>query len=830
MRASMVACALLLAGAAHARPLVFDSFDATALHGRWTVDSSREAMVGVDAERRVLALQTLDNRYNHIETPLPEGADRVQVDVNNVNDTSASWSPSVILYWDEMNWLRLMVSMTYSLRLEWRQGGDIETAPGGVRPQPGTWYRVAMRLDDDAIAVMVATEGDALAEIAAVPRPQAWAGQPTLILGKGWMNPVGGNPDFDNNYHQSNRATLVEYDNVVIGDPEAVADAIAASEAARAAQGEHDPSLLQVHFWPNATHPGTEETLWFADGAWQRLALLYNNVDRMHPARDLRFEVELPAGVSVRQVSFGPHPVEISRAKIEGGTRLGITTGGFTVAPDFRGASLDDPAAPGWGAWPLSALTPALHLHCVASSEADGRTVRARAVAHSGAGPWREMTVRVLGPLPELMEGPDEHLGLSLWGGRIVHRSVERATILDDLMASIARLGVRRIHTHGRSDVVGAARAHGISPLLMSWWHYSTQCPPSFQPTDDERATEPARRGSGFCPEIIGAQAGTYGAFLQTVSEKMRETGCEGFMLDYECAMPLCFDDRCREAFVEHTGLGDVQWPEDVQTDGRYREQWIGFRCHQGARYVKAIRDAAWAALPGCPMQAWVAGYDYNNTIESATIDVSKAAQFLTEVETPHYTLPADYADMWFDDAGIGSVQSGIDTVQDTLEVVDIPVIFCSSITYPTSSRTRWSDPQILDAQIQTIIAQGARGVSFWGGHFDGALDGRYQHKLVKWHNLLAAAGEFLWHGTRDDSLVTIAPEPSRELRAFAWTLDDRLLIAVTNLSQRPIPVQITADGNAPAARTLLSGETVDLQAPVTIPALDGRWGVVERE
>jgi hypothetical protein len=159
---------------------------------------------------------------------------------------------------------------------------------------------------------------------------------------------------------------------------------------------------------------------------------------------------------------------------------------------------------------------------------------------------------------------------------------------------------------------------------------------------------------------------------------------------------------------------------------------------------------------------------------------------------------------------------------------VDVPVIFCSSVIYPLGAKPRWSDPQILDAQIQTIIAQGARGVSFWGGHFDGGLDGRYQHKLIKWHNLLARAGEFLWKGERDDSLVSISPEPSRELRAFAWRHENRLLIAVTNLSQEPIQVQVSAPGHGTNARTLLTDERVSLNEPVTVPVLDGWWGVVE--
>jgi len=828
-RLTPICVALSLASAALAQPALYDSFDAPELDQRWTVDSSPEASARVDAQRRVLVLEGLDNRFNHVETPLPQDVTRVQVDVSNATDTSASWSPSVILYWDEANWLQVMVSLTYSLRVSWEHGEDGGTEAGGVQIIPGTWYRVEFELADDISVTFGEADGDQGA-LASVPRPEAWAAAPTLILGKGYMPPAGGNPDFDNSYYQSRRRTVIEYDDVVVGDPATVADRIAASIEARAPVGEHDPSLLQVAFWPNASHPDTKDTIFFAQGAWQRLALLYNNLDASHRADDLRFEVEVPDGLEVESITFGPFAVEVTTAQADGATTYTAVPDGYMVTPDFRGVSYDDPDEPGWGAWPRARLTPALHIHCVAEASADGATIRARALAHSGAGPWREMTVRVLDPLPELAEGPPEHLGLSLWEVQLAHYGAPAGEVIGRTLQAAARLGVTRLHSGCRSDTAAACRAHGISPFLYSWWHYSTQCPPSFQPTEDERAPEGSPHSSGFCPVVIAEGSGTYGEFLQTVTEKMRAIDCDGFMLDYECAMPLCFDERCRDAFIAYTGLDDVAWPEDVQADGRYREQWIGFRCHQGALYVKAIRDAAWAALPGCPVQAWVAGYDYNNTIESATIDVSKAAEFLTEVETPHYTLPADYSDMWTEDVGVGSVQAGIDTVQDTLEVVDIPVIFCSSIIYPMGSATRWSDPRILDAQIQTIIAQGARGVSFWGGHFEGGLDGRYQHKLIEWHNLLAAAGEFLWRGERDDSLVRIDPTPSRELRAFAWRLGDRLLIAVTNLSQEPIPVRLTAPGYGTDARALLTGEATSLAEPVTVPGLDGWWGVVERE
>ena len=827
-RLLLIGAAITAAISGCAQPAPYDSFDAPALDARWTVDSSAESSATVDAERQVLVLQTLDNRYNHVETPLPEDFGRVQVDMLNINDTSASWSPGVILYWDETNWVQVMVSLTYSLRVNWAGGEG--GATGNLRPIiAGTWYRIALEMRPGEIGVLFGEPGGELAQVATVPRVPAWDTAPTLIIGKGYMPATNANPDFDNNYARSSRTTRVEVDDVVVGDPTPLAQQLLASAEARAEVGEADASALQVAFWPNVTNPATEETLWFADGAWQRLALVYANLDPTHNAPAPRFEVESPAGIEAREISFGPHALEVTREEIAGGTRLTIAIPDFTLPADFRGVSFDDPDQPGWSTWPRSRQTPALHIHCVGGAAADGETMRARLASEAGEGPWREMAVRVLPPLPELVEGPPEDLGLSLWEGMVAHDSADRDAVLDAMLASCARIGVARLHGGGRADTVAACREHGVSPFLYSWWHYSTQCPPSFQPTDAERAPEGSPHSSGFCPVVIAEGSGTYGEFLQTVTEKMQATGCDGYMLDYECAMPLCFDERCRDAFIEYTGLADVDWPADVQPDGRYREQWIDFRCWQGALYVRAIRDAAWAALPGCPMQAWVAGYDYNNTIESATIDVSKAAQFLTEVETPHYTLPADYADMWFEDAGLGSVQSGIDTVQDTLQVVDIPVIFCSSIIYPLGSATRLSDPQILDAQIQTIIAQGARGVSFWGGHFDGALDGRYQHRLVKWHNLLARAGEFLWQGERHDTLVRLAPERSRELRAFAWRLGDRLLIAVTNLSQEPVPVQLSAPGYGTDARELLTGAPTSLAEPITVPALDGWWGVVER-
>ncbi len=56
----------------------------------WIVDSLKNALASVNTARPVLVLQGPEHEYNHIETPLPEGAHAVQVDICPVNDISAS--------------------------------------------------------------------------------------------------------------------------------------------------------------------------------------------------------------------------------------------------------------------------------------------------------------------------------------------------------------------------------------------------------------------------------------------------------------------------------------------------------------------------------------------------------------------------------------------------------------------------------------------------------------------------------------------------------------------------------------------------------------------
>ncbi len=827
---SIVALIILLAGCCVAQqPLLFDTFDGPGIDARWTVDSGRDASATIEPTRGVLILQGPENRFNHIEAPLPEGADYVQVDVCSVNDVSASWTPSLVVYWGAADYARLMFSTFYSLRLEAQAAGEPIGAVRKVALNPGEWYRGAVRISADRLSFLFGPADGELVEVGAVDRPASWTGPATLIIGKGYM-PKSGNPDFDNNYQQAGAPRRVEFDNLVVGDPAPLAQQLADSAAQRAAGVAHDPTSLQVAFWPNTANPATTKTLWLAPDVYQRLCLIYSNTDKLNAAHDFAVQLRVPPGIELREVTFGEVPVGIEREQGDGFTEYTLRPEGYSVPADHHGSNLEDPTQPDWYNWPVSPRTPGMFIHCIGSKQADGGTISARATARSGAGPWHQMTVAMVDPLPELLPAQERDLGLSLWDGHVAHPGPGEDVVSDQTLALYARLGVKRLHISPRNAdaLIPAAKAHGIQPFLTSWWHYAWQNTADSTPTEQEKASVSTTPGANFCPVIIAEGSGTYGQFLETVTEQMKQHAWEGYMLDYECAMPLCFCDRCKQAFIDHTGLADVSWPDDVKKDARYYRQWIDFRCHQGALYVKSIRDAAYKVLPGCPMQAWVAGYDYNGTIESATIDVSKASEYMTEPEVPHYTLPGDYSDMWTEDVGIGSIEAGIAAVEESLPVVNRPIIFCSSIIYPMGSKTPWSDPQLLDVQIQTIIAAGARGVSFWGGHFAGATDGRYMHKLIKWHNLLVLAGDFLWEGERDDSLAQVSDEDTRTLRRFVWSLGDRRLLALTNLTQEDKSVAAGVKGCGTRARNLLTGEAVDLSKPLTMPALDGVFLTLE--
>ncbi|NLF17346.1 MAG: hypothetical protein GX595_08820 [Lentisphaerae bacterium] len=798
-----------------------DDFSGPELHPRWTRDVSPKGSLALDSQRQVVVLGGDENVYNHLECDLPEGVTQVQADINNLSDPSASWSPSLILYWGPTAYVRVMISLHYGLRIE-PSPGEFITLAERLRPVPDTWYRVRLVLDETSVRLVLAPVGEEPAEVVALARLPEWRGPCRLILGKGYMPRSAAQPDFDNDHGRGNRTIAAHLDNVVVGSPADLEARLAASVDAARLTGEQDPALLGMAFWPNVLSETTRDTLWFAEGAWQRVCLIYENRDPVHSAKQLRVDVEASEHLMPEDLVAEDLPLPVRTTRSGGMVRFTIDfPETFVIPADFHGVDRPKGDQPGWYGWPRSRRTPALFLHCRPSHQEPGR-LRARLTRDGKPGPWTQIRAMVLPPLPAPPTADPRHLGLSLWEGTSLHMDGPRGDVLlDRILRQYQQVGLKRLHLHTASAVYAPARTLGIHTNLSSWWPYSSHCPGEVVPTAEEQATDPSRYAT-FCPEIIAAAAGTYGRFLETLTQRLKDTGADGFMLDYECAPARCFCERCREAFVQRTGHADVDWPKDVQRDGRYYRPWIDFRCEQGARYVKVIGEAARRARPECVLQAWVAGYNYNNTIESAQIDISKAAAYLTEPEVPHYTLPDTYAKMWSRDGGIFTIEAGLDTVRDSLAVVTRPLVFCSTVIYPLGASTPWSDPQLLHAQMLAMIGQGTRGISFWGGHDDGSVDGRFLHRLAAWNAILAAAGPYLWDGRRQDDALAISGADGQEVRATVWTLGEKTLAIVVNLTQDERQVTLPAVAGRVAC-DLIGRQALDLSQALAVPALDGR-------
>lgn len=809
----------------------FDGFSSPELDARWSRDVSKSGRMGCDATRQVLVLGGKENVYNHIETDLPADVSLVQVDMNNVSDPSASWSPGLILYWGPEAHLRVMLSLHYGLRLELAPGAGVTALAERLRPVPDTWYRLRLTLEADRVVLAVEQPGAALAETVDVKRLPEWHGPCRLILGKGYMPRQGGNPDFDNDYGRGDRGVAVHLDNVVVGRPADLEPRLAASLARARVEGEQDAEQLRVALWPNVLSERTRDTVWFAQGAYQRVCFIYENRDAAHSAKRVRLEVEASEHLASRDVIAGGLACSVQTTRENGLTRITADfPATFVIPADLHGVDRRGGDQPGWFSWPTSLMLPPVFVHFQPEGPQEG-VIRARLLREGRSGPWTQANALVLPPLPPLPSADRRHLGLSLWEGTSLAPACPQGReLLARQLGQYVQVGLKRVHVHaGHTAVFETARQLGIHTNLASWWHYSAQCPPDVLPSADEEASVPNQRYTTFCPEVIATGTGTYGRFLETVTARMQESAADGFMLDYECRPPLCYDERCRQAFARFTGIADATWPEDVRKEGRYYRRWIEFRCDQGARYVKAIGEAARRARPDCPLQAWVAGYDYNHSIESAQIDISKAAAYLTEPEVPHYTLPATSGDLWIKDAGIASVEAGLKTVQDSLNVVRAPVVFCSSIIYPLGAATAWSDPQILHAQMLAMIGQGVRGISLWGGHDDGAVDGRYLHRLATWNAVLAAAGPFLWDGTRDDGAATVRGADPERVRRYVWRLKDRAFLLIVNLGEGEEAVSLDAVRLGSEAHGLLDGRSVDLSQPLRVPALDAVMLVTTR-
>jgi hypothetical protein len=765
---------------------MFDGFDQ--LSSKWVKNKSPKANISVNTKRGVLILSGLENHFNYVERKLDIKDGSVQVDVNPGNDFSASWAPSFLLYWNSKNYLRVMVNPTYGLKIISNVDGLVKVHKTREKIHAASWYRVRADMTNSGLSLYFSSVDSNLKKVLTISRCASWRDAPVSILGKGYMGKKG----FANSYSKHGKKYWVEFDNFVAGDVNKYIKQINEGINQRILKHKVSSETLKTAFWPQQTKQGEKvKTLWVVPGEYQRLSILYANFDSVAFAENTIIEISVPKKIGIRQITFGiDDEIKIKRKEEKKNILFSVSRKtNWKLSPGLHGYDPKNKKNPGWSKWPRR-IFPELAVYFIPQKGVSGKEIKARLVCDNATGKWTKLDIKEMPPLPTLLKykGKGADLTAHILDVPITGSNKYREDILKGMLENAKRLGFKFIISSTKAESI-LSKSIGLVPLLGSnpWWHYLSQCSNNYKPNSNEKASVVNTRGSNFCPVIIANGQGTYGKFLKEVTRKTANSGAEGFFLDYECKMPLCYCERCRKAFIDYTGNSDVKWPSEVKTNAKYYDSWISFRCWQGALYVKAIRDAVWKALPGCPLRAWVAGYNYRNSIKTAHIDVSKAAQFLTEVETPHYSLPYSYDDR------IKLVEEGIETVKDTVAVVNIPVIFCSSIDYPVG-HTMWSDPDILDAQIMAVIGEGAQGVSFWGGHFQGAIDGKFMHKLVKWHNLLVSSVKYLKNGKREDKLLNITGNKNR-LYSSLRVLDNKALVILVNLSKQKKDLIISVPG-----------------------------------
>jgi len=241
-----------------------DDFSADAIGKRWTKDMGRGAKISLNAERQVLVLKSGNNAFNHIETSLPADVSVIQADINTVNDASASWSPSIILYWAPDQWLQVQLSQIEGLTISGKAGKNkIKTQLTKYKIVPDTWYRGRLELTQNSIEVFFGKQSTKLSAMAKIKRQEGWRGAPTLILGKGYAGYEGGAPDFDNDYRwKDTKVVTVLIDNVAVGHPANLEERLKKSVQIAKPAGNLQASKLDISFWPNSLHKKTGKTIW----------------------------------------------------------------------------------------------------------------------------------------------------------------------------------------------------------------------------------------------------------------------------------------------------------------------------------------------------------------------------------------------------------------------------------------------------------------------------------------------------------------------------------------------------------------------------------------
>jgi len=463
-----------------------------------------------------------------------------------------------------------------------------------------------------------------------------------------------------------------------------------------------------------------------------------------------------------------------------------------------------------------------------------------QSLSQGGEGELTPAPLTVL-PAPPLAPQPRRSM-LGLWAYSVLQPAVSEeekpleADIRASTLAQWQSVGVSRLVLSFEREIPGA-REHEMLVSLASMWNYDTSVYPSSTADPSTALLDVAgrpvsgeRRGGGFqwCPTYAGEHVEQV---FGPITQRIRDEGWDGFDLDHEGVHHQCFCRRCRAAFAEQEGLAaaDLQWPGDVQADGRLHPRWLAFHARNGGRHVAAIREAVKAGNPQAKLFSWFTMSLYEHQAEGQHADAY--AKRLREEADYGYDLREflrhlDYANMangvyphgeetWDEPYGL---DWAFHRVQATVgNEWGVPLAPCLNIG--SGVLDSYTNPDYLRWQAKTHVAQGVRGLDFWMLPF---LDGRHYGLFSELARLFAATEDIVWEGRSADELVKI--EGPEGIYHHAIAGKGKLLVGITNRSTEEATVTVDVEGKD--GRDVLSGQSVGRQ--LEVPALNGVFVVYE--
>ncbi|MFW9955111.1 MAG: DUF2341 domain-containing protein [Candidatus Thorarchaeota archaeon] len=177
----------------------FDRADSASVGNGWMEDEG-PSPGATSISSNQLRIYQYQDYYCHIEKPAPSLSNLVfQGKLYHGSYSGASWMPSIHVYWDTYDWIRIGSGSSH--QAVYNDGGNPAGYSSGSA-STNTWYYYRIRLTDDYAYADYSTDGITWVNVLTHARAVSWEGPPALVLiGKGYSgSPNYPNVDLDNNY------------------------------------------------------------------------------------------------------------------------------------------------------------------------------------------------------------------------------------------------------------------------------------------------------------------------------------------------------------------------------------------------------------------------------------------------------------------------------------------------------------------------------------------------------------------------------------------------------------------------------------------------------